>query len=454
MLVLLVAFIATVAAPSSAWAQETVIGVVKLVKGRVDAARAAGVQLLKKEDPIYKGDTLQTGIGGKLGVVFNDGSTFNMDENSMMVIDEMVYDPDQGTGRIALNAVRGLFAFASGAITRNTAEGMTIRTPVLSIGIRGTIKNLQAAPVGETNTAAAQTGSARVYNTSDSKVINAGQKAQTTSPTQPITVSAITPTDQRQFQGVQEGNREMEQFGETGQIEGFLKQQLQGTPEGASLERVLAERDAILGADPAQPAAITDMIGRAETALGNLENSAVIKDLIGQNPAVESYISGLRAFLTGTANLLLPLGDTSVTPPKLPPFRADGQSSALLYDMRNISGYNPTSLDPTGIVPSDAGVELPFCVSYSGSAGNYYWLINSDGTLAAGASGTGNHTFGCFDYSGSSPYCSCSNNCTFTQTYNNGSVVSGTLVTSYGTFMGSGQQISGRGCITEWEKVN
>ncbi|CCQ74894.1 exported protein of unknown function [Magnetospira sp. QH-2] len=467
-LFLLVAFVAAVAAPTASWAQtaakEAVIGVVKLVKGRVDAARAGDVVLLKKEDPIHQGDTLQTGIGGKLGVVFTDGSTFNMDENSMMTIDEMVYDPAQGTGRIALNAVRGLFAFASGAITRNTAEGMTIRTPVMNIGIRGTVKNVSAAPVGELNTAAAQSGSARVFNTADSQVINAGQKAETDSPTNPITVSSVTPADQQRFQGVREANKEIEEFGETGQIENQLKQQLQGTPEGAVLDRLLAELDQLESAGkavmdggptatPGARDALQQSVDRAGADMKALEDSAAVQNLVNQNPAVGTYLQGLRSVIINNSLLLAP-GDTGgAGPGALPPFRPDGQSTALLHDMRNIAGYNPTTLDPTGIVPSDAGVELPFCVSQSGSG--YYFVINDDGTLDAGSSITGNHTFACFDLGGSSGYCSCSSSCSFNQTSSSGStVVTGTFTTSVGTFDASGQMIGSQGCVTDWEQIN
>src|SRR5438874_2221062 len=43
-------------------------------------------------DLVYKGDLLQTGTDGKVGIVFLDGSAFNLSNNAQIVLNEFVYD--------------------------------------------------------------------------------------------------------------------------------------------------------------------------------------------------------------------------------------------------------------------------------------------------------------------------------------------------------------------------
>ena len=47
----------------------------------------------KVGDFIYRGDIIQTGPDGKLGVGFTDGSSFSVSPNARMEVNEFVYDP-------------------------------------------------------------------------------------------------------------------------------------------------------------------------------------------------------------------------------------------------------------------------------------------------------------------------------------------------------------------------
>jgi len=111
---------------------ETIEGSVTIL--RVDGTRAVGEAGLA----IFQGDVLETGADGSIGLIFTDDSTFSLGDNARMVIDEMVFDPSAKTGKSVFSVVQGAFTFVSGEVAKAGADQMTITTPVMTIGIRGT----------------------------------------------------------------------------------------------------------------------------------------------------------------------------------------------------------------------------------------------------------------------------------------------------------------------------
>lgn len=129
------------------------IGRVDNVTGSVFVTRADGARVEGATGtPLFQGDSIETGAGAKLGIVFADDTTFAMGEKGKMVLDEMVYDPGSQTGKAAITVAEGLFSFVSGQLAKTGPEAMTITTPVAVIGIRGTAGAGKAAPEGTPNT--------------------------------------------------------------------------------------------------------------------------------------------------------------------------------------------------------------------------------------------------------------------------------------------------------------
>ena len=106
---------------------------------------------LSVDAPVYQGDVLVTEASGAVGLVFNDDTTFALGENARMVLDELIYDPDSGEGSSLFSVIEGTFVFVSGEIAANDPEQMTIRTPVATIGIRGTKCAGKAGLEGDNN---------------------------------------------------------------------------------------------------------------------------------------------------------------------------------------------------------------------------------------------------------------------------------------------------------------
>ena len=68
-----------------------------------------------------------------------------------MLLDELVYNPETGDGNMTIDMVEGAFSFISGEIAKTGEDAMTIKTPVATIGIRGTTVAGKAAVEGNEN---------------------------------------------------------------------------------------------------------------------------------------------------------------------------------------------------------------------------------------------------------------------------------------------------------------
>ena len=55
-----------------------------------------------------------------------------------MIIDDFVYDPKKGTGKLAVNMALGTARYASGQIAKNNPQQVSIKTPTATIAVRGT----------------------------------------------------------------------------------------------------------------------------------------------------------------------------------------------------------------------------------------------------------------------------------------------------------------------------
>ncbi len=87
---------------------------------------------------LYRGDVIETGQDGAVGIVLADETTLAMDSSGRMVLDEFVYDPVGETGHMSMFLMNGVYTVVSGMISKLEPDGMIIDTPVGSIGIRGT----------------------------------------------------------------------------------------------------------------------------------------------------------------------------------------------------------------------------------------------------------------------------------------------------------------------------
>jgi hypothetical protein len=107
-------------------------------KNSIEAGKGSGIQM---------NDTVSTNKT-RLGITFEDNTKVQLTEQSRLVIDDFVYDPRKGTGRMAINVAMGTVRMASGATAKNSRENVSIKTPTATISVRGTDFTMTVDEVG------------------------------------------------------------------------------------------------------------------------------------------------------------------------------------------------------------------------------------------------------------------------------------------------------------------
>ena len=82
-------------------------------------------------------DTVST-AKAKAELTFDDATRVKLTEHSKMIIDDFVYDPKKGSGKLAINMALGTARYASGQIAKNNPQQVAIKTPTATISVRGT----------------------------------------------------------------------------------------------------------------------------------------------------------------------------------------------------------------------------------------------------------------------------------------------------------------------------
>ena len=87
--------------------------------------------------PVEMLDTIVT-ARAKAKLEFVDKTTVNITEQSKILIDDFVYDPKAGSGKLAMKMVQGTARYASGQIAKNSPQNVNISTPTATVAVRGT----------------------------------------------------------------------------------------------------------------------------------------------------------------------------------------------------------------------------------------------------------------------------------------------------------------------------
>jgi len=82
--------------------------------------------------------TLETGAGGSIGVTFRDNSTISIGPDTQIAIDDFVFKPEAQQYAFVTRMAKGTMAYVSGTIAKISPESVAVKTPVGTIGVRGT----------------------------------------------------------------------------------------------------------------------------------------------------------------------------------------------------------------------------------------------------------------------------------------------------------------------------
>jgi hypothetical protein len=117
----------------SAWAE---IGSVTEATGTAIIKRGKDTIQIAKGTEIKINDKIET-KNGKVKIVFKDDTNVTVTESSSLVIDDFVYDPKSGAGKLGLKAAAGTVRYVSGSIAKDP-KNVKINTPTAAIAVRGT----------------------------------------------------------------------------------------------------------------------------------------------------------------------------------------------------------------------------------------------------------------------------------------------------------------------------
>jgi hypothetical protein len=117
------------------------IGVTSATKNDVQGIVGATPRSLAPGSEIFANERVRTGAAATAQLLFLDQTSLSIGPQSEVKLDHFVYNPD-GSGSLALSASKGAFRFISGA---QNPTSYSIKTPLATIGVRGTICDLMLA---------------------------------------------------------------------------------------------------------------------------------------------------------------------------------------------------------------------------------------------------------------------------------------------------------------------
>ncbi|MBL6934977.1 MAG: FecR domain-containing protein [Alphaproteobacteria bacterium] len=255
---------------------------------------------------VYQNEIIETGAKSAIDIKFLDNTRLTLGPNSTMILDQFVFDPRPGKGKVVVNATKGVLRFVSGKLASSAYK---IKTPVATMGVRGTEFTVLIDNDGGT-TVAVSDGVVSVANLAGVEVeVEAGLatkvRAQKKDEKAPPPPEAPAPAPPEVFEMIGEMDLALEEAGEGEDEE--LAEGEEGEGEGEGEEAGLDED------------AVTEEI--TDLAEGEIIPEDVLAALLGEEgdlEALEAYLNGegldpemAAARMIALLQAMVALGDTS-----------------------------------------------------------------------------------------------------------------------------------------------
>jgi hypothetical protein len=118
-----------------------VVGHVAKMTGSASIVRNGVTIDVQTGDAVYQTDVVQTGSRSSLGLVLDDGTTFNLSANARLMLNDLTFDASSTSNSSFITLVEGAANFVAGQVAKT--GDMKVATPVAVIGIRGTAVKLE-----------------------------------------------------------------------------------------------------------------------------------------------------------------------------------------------------------------------------------------------------------------------------------------------------------------------
>lgn len=129
----LIAALIMVSAPG--WSAEEIGDVRDIVPSAFGTPPQEAPRALALGSSVVSDEAVQTGKAASVHIKFLDGTDLRMGAESLIFLDELIYDPDTSAGAYIFELAVGIARFVSGDINH---EDFTVKTRSAVIGIRGT----------------------------------------------------------------------------------------------------------------------------------------------------------------------------------------------------------------------------------------------------------------------------------------------------------------------------
>ncbi len=120
------------------FAEQDNVGVAGAVNPHaVGQAPAGSVEQLAIGQNVVRNEKISTFNKGQVQLIFSDQSTLTLGENSEIVIDEFVYDPQKQAGTMTATVTTGVLRYVGGKISKKS--DVSFLTPSGVVTVRGGI---------------------------------------------------------------------------------------------------------------------------------------------------------------------------------------------------------------------------------------------------------------------------------------------------------------------------
>lgn len=122
---------------SACWAADHA-GIVKALSGEVTVTRGGNAVKAVPNFRLQEGDLVQTGPGGKAGLILDDDTVISLGPNSRVALTGFAFHPAEKKLSLVARIYRGTVSFLSGQIAKLAPHQVRIETPGATVGVRGT----------------------------------------------------------------------------------------------------------------------------------------------------------------------------------------------------------------------------------------------------------------------------------------------------------------------------
>lgn len=121
------------------------IGTVKKVYGDVVVVRQGVQHRPVSGDSVLKGDKLVTGVYSNISIVMRDRTTLMVGSKSTVDLTKFEFDATTQEGNLLVDLAKGTLRMMTGLIAKVNPAAVEVRTPTMSVGVRGTDFVVQTA---------------------------------------------------------------------------------------------------------------------------------------------------------------------------------------------------------------------------------------------------------------------------------------------------------------------